>query len=98
MFNEETQTKICTANFNIIMNFYFSLYKIKRTRNLKEYLEKIIENKEFEYIMENINYKLMPIHYKLQYFITKYKKIDILIFYYKIRKTFSFLKDIIMKR
>ena len=98
MLNEETQTRMCTANFNIIMNYYFSLYKVNKIKNLKEFLEKIIENKEFEFIMKNINYRFMPIHYRLQYFITKYKKIDILIFYYKIRKIFSLIKDIIKRR
>lgn len=98
MFNKETDSKMCTANFNIIMNYYFSLYKVSKNKNLKKYIEQIIKNREFEFIMNNVNYKLMPIHYKIQYIITKLKKVDILIFYYKIRKIFSLTKDKIMKR
>ena len=58
----------------------------------------MLKKEEFKVIINSVNYKLMPIHYKIQYFIVKNGKINILLIYYRIRKFFSLIKDFLMKR
>ena len=43
MFDNETKSKMCTTNFNIILNYYFSLWKISSNNNLKKYIKIVFE-------------------------------------------------------
>ena len=77
-----------TNHCNMIINLFFKLYstKTKEKNNLKKELNKILKNKTFIEIINNVNFFNMPIHFKIQFLCLRYKKINLLLIYFKIRK------------
>lgn len=89
-----------TNHCNMIINMLFTLYKrkIKDSFEIKDIICKLLENKNFINIINNIDFKVIPFHFKLQSWCVKNKKINILLKYYKIRVFFSVIKDKFVKK
>lgn len=100
MSKKEWYKIIDTTHSNLIMNLFFNMYKrkSKKLSEVGEKIKQIIENKDFQIILNNAEFHNIPIHFKIQYWYIKRKKISFLLFFYRIRKILSNFKDIIFNR
>lgn len=91
---KELNIEMSTNHINMILNLYFNLYKEKaiNTKDLKCDITKIMEKDKLVEILKNANSKIMPLHFKIQYWCVKNQRINILILYYKIRRILLKLK------
>ena len=99
-YNNLYEVVINTAHCNMIMNMLFTLYKrkIKDNFEIKNIIYELLKNKNFINIINNMDLKVIPIHFKLQSWCVKNKKVNILLKYYKIRVLFSMIKDKFVRR
>ena len=90
---------LCNTCFITIMNNFFRIYKsrIESNNQIKKELLEICNDKQLEYIMNNVKVRLIPFQYKIQYMILKRKKINLLLQYYKFSIFLSKIKHILKK-
>lgn len=91
--NEEYLEIINATHCNMILNMLFNLYKNKilEKEHYKIILNKTLVDSRFVDILNNVK-EIKPIHFKVQYMLAKKKLIDLLIFYFNIRKFLANIK------
>lgn len=77
-----------TNHCNMIINLFYKLYKInyKDKKTLTKELNKLINDHNFNKMINNLSFFNIPIHFKFQLLCVKYKMIKLLLFYFFIRK------------
>ena len=77
-----------TNHCNMIINLFYKLYKInyKDKKTLTKELNKLINDHNFNKMINKLSFFNIPIHFKFQLLCVKYKMIKLLLFYFFIRK------------
>ena len=94
-YDDNRLEKINTLHANSILESFFTMYKYSYKTNLelKQDIEKLLNNKDINVLLKSANLKLLPIHLKLSMWLILNKKYNSLFAFYKIRNLMSNLKN-----